>query len=111
MKAVGSGHSPSDLACSSGFMMTLDNMNRLLNVDKKNNTVTVEAGMSLHTLHKVLRENGLSLSNLGSISDQSVAGVMATATHGTGAHFKCLSSMVKKNKLDLISVIQITFEI
>lgn len=91
---MGSGHSPSDLACSSGFMITLDRMNRLLNVNKTNNTVSVEAGMSLHTLHKVLRENGFSLSNLGSISDQSIAGVMATATHGTGAHFGCLSSLV-----------------
>ncbi|KAG1472052.1 hypothetical protein G6F56_001766 [Rhizopus delemar] len=94
LKAVGSGHSPSDLACSSGFMITLDRMNRLLNVNKTNNTVSVEAGMSLHTLHKVLRENGFSLSNLGSISDQSIGGVMATATHGTGAHFGCLSSLI-----------------
>ncbi|KAI9279815.1 D-arabinono-1,4-lactone oxidase-domain-containing protein [Sporodiniella umbellata] len=94
LKAVGSGHSPSDLACSSGFMMTLDKMNRLLRVDKSNCTVTVEAGMSLHTFHKVLRENGLAASNLGSISDQSIAGVMATATHGTGAHYGCLSSVI-----------------
>ncbi|KAG1174940.1 hypothetical protein G6F70_004456 [Rhizopus microsporus] len=94
LKAVGSGHSPSDLACSSGFMISLENLNALLNVDKNNNTVTVEAGMSLHKLHVVLRENGLALSNLGSISDQSVAGVMATATHGTGAHFGCLSTFI-----------------
>ncbi|CAO3678863.1 unnamed protein product [Rhizopus microsporus] len=94
LKAVGSGHSPSDLACSSGFIISLENLNALLNVDKNNNTVTVEAGMSLHKLHVVLRENGLALSNLGSISDESVAGVMATATHGTGAHFGCLSTFI-----------------
>lgn len=95
LKAFGSGHSPSDLACSPGFMINIDKMNNLLNVDTKNYTATVEAGMSLHKLHVVLRENGLALSNLGSISDQSIAGVMATATHGTGAHFGCLSTMVK----------------
>ncbi|KAI9365256.1 D-arabinono-1,4-lactone oxidase-domain-containing protein [Pilaira anomala] len=94
LKAFGSGHSPSDLACSPGFMINIDKMDRLLKVDSKNHTVTVEAGMSLHTLHKVLRENGLALSNLGSISDQSIAGVMATATHGTGAHFACLSTLI-----------------
>lgn len=76
-------------------MINIDKMNRLLKVDSKNSTATVEAGMSLHTLHKVLRENGLALSNLGSISDQSIAGVMATATHGTGAHFGCLSTIVR----------------
>lgn len=75
-------------------MINIDKMDRLLSVDVKKCTATVEAGMSLHKLHKVLRENGLALSNLGSISDQSIAGVMATATHGTGAHFGCLPTMV-----------------
>lgn len=75
-------------------MINIDKMNNLLNVDTKNSTATVEAGMSLHKLHVVLRENGLALSVLGSISDQSVAGVMATATHGTGAHYGCLPTFV-----------------
>lgn len=101
LKAFGNGHSPSDLACSPGFMINIDKMNRLLNVDIKKSTATVEAGMSLHKLNRVLRENGLALSNLGSISDQSIAGVMATATHGTGAHFGCLSTMVSKNSTSL----------
>jgi L-gulonolactone oxidase len=96
VKVFGSGHSPSDLACSNDIMINIDKMDRLLHVDSKKCVATVQAGMSLHTLHKVLRENGISLSNLGSISDQSVAGVMATASHGTGAHFKCLSTMVHK---------------
>ncbi|CAO3624526.1 unnamed protein product [Cunninghamella blakesleeana] len=69
-------------------------MNELLDVDHEKHRVTVQAGMSLHQLHQVLKENNLSLSNLGSISDQSVAGVMATASHGTGAHFGCLSTFI-----------------
>jgi L-gulonolactone oxidase len=98
LKAFGAGHSPSDLACCPGFMINIDKMNNLLKVDTKNYTATVEAGMDLHKLHVVLRENGLALSILGSISDQSVAGVMATATHGTGAHFGCLSTLVIRKK-------------
>jgi L-gulonolactone oxidase len=94
LKVFGSGHSPSDLACSPGFMINIDKMNGLLAVDRKNSRATVQAGMSLHQLHIVLRENGLALSNLGSISDQTIAGVMATATHGTGAHYGCLSTIV-----------------
>lgn len=76
-------------------MMNIDKMNNLLAVDTKACRATVQAGMSLHKLHQVLRENGLALSNLGSISDQSIAGVMATATHGTGAEYGCLSTMVR----------------
>lgn len=94
LKAFGCGHSPSDLACSPGFMINIDKMNNLLDVNTKTYRATVEAGMSLHKLHQVLRENGLALSNLGSISDQTIAGVMATATHGTGAEYGCLSTMV-----------------
>ncbi|KAI9480531.1 MAG: D-arabinono-1,4-lactone oxidase-domain-containing protein [Benjaminiella poitrasii] len=75
-------------------MINIDNLNNLLKVDKKNCRATVEAGIKLHKLHIVLRENGLAVSNLGSISDQTVAGVMATATHGTGANFGCLSTMI-----------------
>lgn len=78
-------------------MVNIDDLNRLLSVDKVNNRVTVEAGMSLHKLHEVLAENGLAMRNLGSISDQSVAGIMSTATHGTGANFGCLSTMVQTN--------------
>ena len=96
IKVFGSGHSPSDLACSRGFMINIDNMNGILGINKQDSTVTVEAGMSLHKLHATLQENGLALSNLGSISDQSIAGVISTATHGTGAEFGCLSSMVNK---------------
>ncbi|KAI8984386.1 L-gulono-gamma-lactone oxidase [Mycotypha africana] len=94
VKVCGVGHSPSDLACTNGFMVDIGGMNKLLNVDKKNCRATVEAGMQLHQLHKVLRENGLALSVLGSISDQTVAGVMATASHGTGANYGCLSTAI-----------------
>lgn len=94
VKVFGSGHSPSDLACTQGIMVNIDKMNGLLRVDKQDCTVTVEGGMSLHKLNAVLAEHGLALSNLGSISDQSIAGVICTATHGTGAHFGCLSTMV-----------------
>lgn len=97
IRVFGSGHSPSDLACSTDFMINIDNLDRILSVDKEKHRVTVEAGMSLHKLHQVLQENGLALSNLGSISDQSVAGVMSTATHGTGSQFGCLSTMVRAN--------------
>lgn len=97
VKVFGSGHSPSDLACTQGIMVNIDKMDGLLRVDKQDCTVTVEGGMSLHKLNAVLAEHGLALSNLGSISDQSIAGVICTATHGTGAHYGCLSTMVSRS--------------
>ncbi|KAJ2964478.1 hypothetical protein NQZ79_g617 [Umbelopsis isabellina] len=94
IKVVGSGHSPSDLALTNDYMISIHKLNRLLAVDKDKGIITVEAGMDLHTLHQVLKNNGLALSNLGSISDQSVAGVMATASHGTGTGYGSLSTML-----------------
>jgi L-gulonolactone oxidase len=79
-------------------MISIHKLNRLLAVDSHNGIITVEAGMDLHTLHQILKNNGLALSNLGSISDQSVAGVMATASHGTGTAYGSLSTMVCRAK-------------
>ncbi|KAG0211726.1 hypothetical protein BGX28_007488 [Mortierella sp. GBA30] len=100
VKAIGTGHSPSDLACTDGIMINTDKLDRLLHVDKDKMTVTVAAGMKLHKLHKHLELHDLALSNLGSISDQSIAGVMSTATHGTGAEYPSLCASV----LDLTMV-------
>ncbi|KAI9230477.1 MAG: D-arabinono-1,4-lactone oxidase-domain-containing protein [Piptocephalis tieghemiana] len=94
VRAVGSGHSPSDLTLTRDYLVKTDLLNRLISVDSSTRQVTVEAGMTLHSLHRHLQDHGLSLPNLGSISDQSVAGIIATATHGTGVNFGVLSTLV-----------------
>lgn len=63
-------------------------------VDRDKLRVVVQGGMTLHALHKHLDAHDLAVSNLGSISDQSIAGVISTATHGTGLTFGCLSTQV-----------------
>ncbi|KAF9959674.1 hypothetical protein BGZ72_009030 [Mortierella alpina] len=94
VKAIGTGHSPSDLACTDGIMINTDKLDELLHVDKEKRTVTVAAGMKLEKLHKLLELRDLAISNLGSISEQSVAGAMSTATHGTGAEYASLCASV-----------------
>lgn len=56
--------------------------------------------MKLSALHPKLREHGLAVSSLGSISDQTLAGCLSTATHGSGVTFGNLSSCV--TFLDLV---------
>ena len=46
--------------------------------------VTVQAGIRLLDLNAALFERGLALPNLGDIDEQSIAGAISTATHGTG---------------------------
>lgn len=50
--------------------------------------------MIVHTLNAHLAAHGLAMSVLGSISDQTIGGVVTTATHGSGAFFPVISDMV-----------------
>ena len=46
--------------------------------------VRVEAGIRLKALSRELHARGLAMPNLGDIDAQSLAGALATGTHGTG---------------------------
>ncbi|RHZ55450.1 hypothetical protein Glove_415g29 [Diversispora epigaea] len=94
LKAIGSGHSPSDLPCTDGFMVNMNKLNRVLTVDLDAKTVTVEAGIKIHQLNEELNKYGLALSSLGSISDQTISGAISTATHGSGINFGNLCSQI-----------------
>ncbi|KAJ2866099.1 D-arabinono-1,4-lactone oxidase [Coemansia erecta] len=94
VKPIGSGHSPSDLACTDAIMVNMDKMDRVLAHDPYACTLTVESGIRLHALHRTLGDRNMALSSVGSISDQSVAGAMATATHGTGVEYADISSYI-----------------
>lgn len=64
-----------------------------MNTDK--HLVVAQGGVTLAALHDALAAHGLAMINLGSISDQTLAGVVTTATHGTGVHFKVISTHVR----------------
>ncbi len=84
VKAVGSGHSFTSAACTTGHLLSLDRMNRVESVDLDNQRITVQAGITLADLNKELAAVGMAMPNLGDIAYQTVAGAIGTATHGTG---------------------------
>jgi FAD-linked oxidoreductase len=94
VRAVGSGHSFTDCACTDGVMIDTSRMQRILEIDRDRRLVTVEGGITLHQLGPVLAAQGLALENQGDIDTQSVAGAISTATHGTGAAFQNLAAQV-----------------
>lgn len=98
---VGSGHSPSDLTCTSSWLVNLDDFNRVLHIDTETRLVTVEAGIRLYELGPKLEEQGLTLENLGSIDSQSIAGVIATGTHGSSLRHGLLSECIESLSLVL----------
>ncbi|KKK24799.1 hypothetical protein P175DRAFT_0431041 [Aspergillus ochraceoroseus IBT 24754] len=91
---VGSGHSPSDLTCTSSWLVNLDGFNRVLDVSQETKVITVEAGIRLRDLGAELEKHGLTLGNLGSIDSQSVAGVIATGTHGSSLQHGLISENI-----------------
>lgn len=149
---VGSGHSPSDLTCTSSWMLNLDGLAKVLDVqvyDKPSNASTskppepeaetawrdggfgltpaesqsqpqsrsdpkqtppryggralVQAGISLENLNIAMKAYGLTLPNLGSIHIQSLAGAIATATHGSSMRHGIMSSSVRGLRIMLAS--------
>jgi L-gulonolactone oxidase len=94
VKVVGAGHSFTDIACTRGLMISLDNYNRVIAVDQSAGTVTVQAGIRLRDLNETLAREGLAMSNLGDIAYQSIAGAISTGTHGTGKAFGNLATFV-----------------
>jgi D-arabinono-1,4-lactone oxidase len=98
---VGCAHSPSDLTCTSGWMVNLDDFKEVLKVDKESKTMTVQAGIRLHDMNLRAKEHGLTMPNLGSIDEQSLAGAIATATHGSSLSHGLLSDRVQSLRIVL----------
>jgi L-gulonolactone oxidase len=101
VKAVGSGHSFSEIAVADRVQLRLDRMDRLLALDAATGLVTVQAGIALHQLNPLLAAAGLAMTNLGDIDRQTIAGATSTGTHGTGARFGGISTQIRGLRLVL----------
>ena len=94
VKAVGAGHSFTDAACTGGVLVSLDRLAEVEAVDTVRGRVTVGAAIRLDALNRELEAVGLAMPNLGDIDRQSLAGAVATATHGTGLGLGNLATTV-----------------
>ncbi|KAK3727192.1 hypothetical protein RRG08_047485 [Elysia crispata] len=104
VKTVGCGHSFSDLACTTDFMISMARYNRVLKIDKEKLQVTVQGGCLIKDLNEViLPENGMAFSTQGTVSSLTAAGVISTGTHGSGANFSNISASVVDLELMLSS--------
>ena len=96
VRVMGARHSWSQAIVTDDHLVALDRFDRILDVDRDEMTVTVQAGIALKELIAQLETRGLALANLGSIAEQSIAGAMATGTHGTGIQFRCLADQAQR---------------
>jgi L-gulonolactone oxidase len=84
IRTTGAGHSWADFVVTDKTLLQLDKLKKALIADVLNRRFTVEAGVRLKDLIEMLALDGLALRNIGSITEQSIAGAISTGTHGTG---------------------------
>jgi L-gulonolactone oxidase len=108
VKPIGSGHSFTGIGLTDGVQLSMARLAGLRALDSETGLVTVQAGMPLYRLNELLAGAGLAMSNLGDIDRQTVAGALATGTHGTGRNLGGLATQVRALELVLAdgSVVQ-----
>ena len=99
LKALGSRHCFSRIADNAHQLISLRSMNRMLDIDETEKTVSVEAGITYSKLGPELDRQGYALHNLASLPDISVVGAIVTATHGSGSKNGNLASAVAEIEL------------
>ena len=97
VKAVGAGHSFTGVAVTDGILVSLDNIAGVESVrtTPEGPIATVLAGTRLRSMNEQLWARGLAMINLGDIDVQSIAGALSTGTHGTGARFGGLATLIR----------------
>jgi alditol oxidase len=83
IRVLGSRHSFTDIA-DSDALVSLDGLPADIAVDRDARTVTFSGALRYGELAEALHREGLALHNLASLPHISVAGAVATATHGSG---------------------------
>lgn len=105
---LGTGHSFSPVADTTGSLVSVAGLPPLIDFDSAAGTVTVSAGQRYSDIAPELHQRGVALANLASLPHLSVAGAVATGTHGSGNGIGSLAAAVSGVELvtasgDLIS--------
>ncbi|MBE4734161.1 MULTISPECIES: D-arabinono-1,4-lactone oxidase [Streptomyces] len=95
VKAVGTGHSFTAAAATDGVLIRPQLLTGIRKIDREAMTVTVAAGTPLKRLNMALAREGLSLTNMGDIMEQTVSGATSTGTHGTGRDSASIAAQIR----------------
>lgn len=98
IRMAGSLHSMNSLPATTGTQIQTDRLSQVLQIDRERQRVTVQSGIKIKDLLRILQQEGLTLPNQGYIREQSISGAIATATHGSGLT-GTLSSFIEEMEL------------
>lgn len=94
VRPVGSGYSYTRLVQTDEIMLSLENWAGVEAIDEANQVAVVRGGTPLHQLERELAARGFAMENLGDINRQTIAGAIATGTHGTGITLGNISTRI-----------------
>jgi len=97
--ALGTKHSFSNCADSPDLLLRLDRIASPIEIDPVSSTVTIPGAARTGDFARVLDRAGFALHNTGSLPHISIAGAIATGTHGSGDTLGSLSSAVQAIEL------------
>jgi alditol oxidase len=100
VRALGTGHSFTSLGDSEGELVRLDLLPAGIEIDSTARAVSVSGGIRYGELAVELDRAGWALANLASLPHISIAGAVATGTHGSGVTNQSLAASVRA--LDLV---------
>ena len=95
LRVTGAGHSFMPLCESGELIVSLDDVAGTIHIAADRRTARIPAGWSIRRLTAALWEEGLALANQGDVNPQSLAGAMATGTHGTGVDLGSLATFAR----------------
>jgi alditol oxidase len=94
IRALGTRHAFNELADTTGELVSVAGLPRVVEVDSAAARVRVSAGLRYAEFSEDLDRAGFALPNLASLPHISVAGACVTATHGSGMRNGSLASSV-----------------
>lgn len=94
IRVLGTGHSFNRIADTTGTLVSVADLPRVIEIDETARTARVSAGLRYGEITAHLQAAGFALHNLGSLPHISVAGACSTGTHGSGDTNGTLASAV-----------------
>ncbi|MGW4173274.1 D-arabinono-1,4-lactone oxidase [Streptomyces chartreusis] len=101
VRVLGSGHSFNEIADPGpeGVLLSIADLPPVIDVDRAARTVRVSGGVRYAELARTVYAHGLALPNMASLPHISVAGSVATGTHGSGIGNGSLATSVREVEL------------
>ena len=84
VRVIGSRHCFTDIADTTGDLVSLNSLDNEITIDNEHHTVTVNAGITYRELCPQLHTAGYALHNMASLDHITVIGACMSATHGSG---------------------------